>query len=357
MKHLFIVNPAAGGSDKTAEVRAKVEKAFRDREDPFEIYVTRGPMDAARKIRTEAGLGEPVRVYACGGDGTFNECVCGAAEQENVAVCPFPTGTGNDFCRMFGAEKDCFRDLDALLDGWEHPMDLIECNGRYSANICSVGIDARVGCSVHKYGRLGAFGYVVSLLDGTVTPIDLIDCNGRWSANICSVGIDARVGTEVHKYGSIPFLGKASAYVVSAAVNMFKGISSDMTIACDGFERSEKTTLVCACNGRYYGGGFNPSLHARPDDGIMDIYIVKKVNLLEFAVLIGQYAAGKADELPKYVTHLRSSGALEMTFGRTEVINVDGEAMSADHVVMRMVPKALNLIVPKGMRFFEDKSL
>ena len=31
--------------------------------------------------------------------------------------------------------------------------------------------------------------------------------------------------------------------------------------------------------------------------------------------------------------------------------------MSADHVVMRMVPKALNLIVPKGMRFFEDKSL
>ena len=308
MKHLFIVNPAAGGSDKTAEVRAKVEKAFRDREDPFELYVTRGPMDAARKIRTEAGLGEPVRVYACGGDGTFNECVCGAAEQENVAVCPFPTGTGNDFCRLFGEDKDLFRDLDALLDG-------------------------------------------------TVTPIDLIDCNGRWSANICSVGIDARVGTEVHKYGSIPFLGKASAYVVSAAVNMFKGISSDMTISCDGFERSEKTTLVCACNGRYYGGGFNPSLHARPDDGIMDIYIVKKVNLLEFAVLIGQYAAGKADELPKYVTHLRSSGALEMTFGRTEVINVDGEAMSADHVVMRMVPKALKLIVPKGMRFFEDETL
>lgn len=308
MKHLFIVNPVAGGADKTAEVRAKAEKAFQDREDSFEIYVTRGPMDAARKIIIEAGLGEELRVYACGGDGTFNECVCGAAEQSNVAVCPFPTGTGNDFCRMFGEEKDMFRDLDALLDGEVHP-------------------------------------------------IDLIDCNGRWSVNICSVGIDARVGTSVHKYGSIPLLGKTSAYVVSAVANVFKGISSEMSISCGDFQRSGMTTLACACNGRFYGGGFNPSLKARPDDGIMDVYVVKKVNLLEFAALIGKYAAGKADKLPKYITHLRTGGALEMTFGRTEVINVDGEAMYADHVVMRMVPKALNLIVPKGMRFFEDETL
>ena len=308
MKHLFIVNPIAGGSDKTGEVRAKVERAFALRGGAYEIYVTRGPMDAERKIREAAEAGGELRVYACGGDGTFNECVCGAALRENVAVCPFPTGTGNDFCRMFGEEKERFRDLDALLDG-------------------------------------------------TVHPIDLIDCNGRYSANICSVGIDARIGTEVHKYSKMPLVGGATAYVVSAAVNMFKGIASEMSVSCGEFQRSGKTTLVCACNGRFYGGGFNPSLKARPDDGVMDIYIVKKVNLLEFAVLIGQYAAGKADKLPKYITHLRSSGALEMTFGRTEVINVDGEAMYADHVVMRMVPKALRLIVPKGMRFFEDETL
>ena len=31
MKHLFIVNPAAGGTDKTGEVTARVERAFRNR--------------------------------------------------------------------------------------------------------------------------------------------------------------------------------------------------------------------------------------------------------------------------------------------------------------------------------------
>ena len=33
MKHLFIVNPTAGGKDKTEEVRAKVQAAFAGRED------------------------------------------------------------------------------------------------------------------------------------------------------------------------------------------------------------------------------------------------------------------------------------------------------------------------------------
>ena len=155
MKHLFIVNPAAGGSDKSDLVRAKVVSAFAQRpDDEAEIYVTKAPLDATEKIRAEAADGKALRVYACGGDGTFNECAAGVVGFSNAAVCPFPTGTGNDFCRMFGAEKDLFRDLDALIAGTVHPIDAIDCNGRCSVNICSAGIDARIGTNVHKYTEL-----------------------------------------------------------------------------------------------------------------------------------------------------------------------------------------------------------
>ena len=41
MKHLFIVNPTAGGKDSTSEVRAKVEEAFSTREGQYEIYARR----------------------------------------------------------------------------------------------------------------------------------------------------------------------------------------------------------------------------------------------------------------------------------------------------------------------------
>lgn len=303
MKHLFVVNPTAGGKDKSIAVSRAVRAAFENREGEYEVYVTRGPMDAADKVRRDAKECEHLRVYACGGDGTFNECVCGAALLENTAVCPFPTGTGNDFCRMFGEEKDLFRDLEALL------------------------------C-------------------GSVRPIDVIDCNGRKSVNICSVGIDARIGTNVHKYSSLPLIGGAGAYVVSAAVEMWKGIARPMRISCGDYHGEGDFSLVCVCNGRYYGGGFNPSLDARPDDGELDIFIAKKVNLVQFAALIGKYAAGHAAEMTDIVTHLKGS---EITIGFDEdnVINLDGEAMYTREAVMRLEPGALRLIVPRGMRFFD----
>lgn len=306
MKHLFIVNPTAGGKDKTEIVRRRVEEVFARRAERYEIYVTKAAMDAPDKIRQAAADGEPLRVYACGGDGTFNECVCGAAGLDNVAVCPYPTGTGNDFCRMFGEEKDLYRDLRALVEGSEHPIDLIECNGRYCANICSVGIDARIG-------------------------------------------------TEVHNYSKIPIIGGATGYVVSAVVNVLRGITRQMRIRSGDFFADGENTLVCACNGRFYGGGFNPSPTARPDDGVLDVFIVKKVSLLTLARLIGQYAAGKADNYPEYITHLRTD-KVDIVFEEENVVNIDGEALFAKEVKMRLVPGAVKLVVPKGMRFFEESA-
>ena len=304
MKHLFIVNPVAGGGGKLDQVRAAVVSAFAQRPgDEVELYVTKAPLDATDRIRAEAADGKALRVYACGGDGTFNECVSGAVGLENVAVCPFPTGTGNDFCRMFGEEKDAFRDLEALIEGTEHPIDVIACNGRYSVNICSVGIDARIG-------------------------------------------------TNVHRYSSLPVVGGAGAYVVSAAVEMFRGISRHMKISAEGYEGDGKYSLVCVCNGRFYGGGFNPSLDARPDDGVLDILIAKKVNLLQFAVLIGKYAAGRGAEMKKIVTHLRGD-SITIDFDDDNVINLDGEALFTRHVEMRLLPGAVKLIVPRGMKFFD----
>ena len=299
MKHLFVVNPIAGGRNAEPEIRVRVEAAFRRRPGSYEIYVTRGPRDATEKIRREADTGEELRVYACGGDGTFNECICGAAERANVSVCPYPTGTGNDFCRMFGEQAARFQDLDALLEG-------------------------------------------------SIRPIDLIACNESYSVNICSVGIDARIGTDAHTFSSLPLVGGTGAYIISTIVNACRGIATDMRIQCCGKTYEGKFSLVCVCNGRFYGGGFNPSLHARVDDGVLDILIAKKVSLFNFARLIGKYAKGQADELPEHVVHLQGS-EIQIDFDTENVINLDGEALYSDTVRMRVLPRALNLLVPKGI--------
>ncbi len=305
MKHLFIVNPAAGGNDRTEEIRELAARTFADSSEKYEIYTTRAPGDATHEVRRRAETGEELRIYSCGGDGTFNECVSGAVRRKNVALCPFPYGTGNDFCRMFGPEQKLFQNMDAVVRG-------------------------------------------------TPRPIDVIACNDRYSVNICSVGIDARIGTNVHKYTSFPLFKGAIGYVISAVVEMCRGISQHMTIQVGDEVLDDSFTLACACNGRFYGGGFNPTPGAMPDDGVLDILVIKKLNLLQFALLIGKYASGHGDEMKSCLTHYRGD-RVSIEFDRESVVNLDGEALYAKKVEMRLLPGAVNLIVPEGMTFFDGK--
>ena len=202
MKHLFIVNPTAGKKDRSAEIARKAYEALAPMGLNYEIYLTRAPHDAERKIREEAASGEQLFVYACGGDGTLNECVNAAVGLKNVAVTNYPCGTGNDFIKIFGDEKERFFDLAALATGEVHAFDVIETCGRYSINICSVGADARIG-------------------------------------------------TDVHKYSSIPLIGGAAGYVVSLVVNVFKGLNMPIKVSGCGFEYEGECALICACNGQY----------------------------------------------------------------------------------------------------------
>ena len=135
-KLLFIVNPRAGKTKSLAPLF-----------DAAAIYSEAGYLVSVRKTthRGEAtelaeSLGPEFDVVVChGGDGTLNECVNGAVGHDNVAVTHFPCGTGNDFIKMFGEEKDRFFDLSDLVRGEVRPLDVMECCGRYAVNICSVG--------------------------------------------------------------------------------------------------------------------------------------------------------------------------------------------------------------------------
>ena len=55
--------------------------------------------------------------------------------------------------------------------------------------------------------------------------------------------------------------------------------------------------MICIANGRWYGGGFNPLPEAEPDDGLLDVLMVKAVSRLTVAQVIGKYKAGRHAEL------------------------------------------------------------
>ena len=298
MKHLFIINPAAGSRNRTDDYSQVIHKICRARKLSYEVRVSTAPGECTRIAREAAGTGEELRLYACGGDGTLNEVVCGAAGFPNAAVTVFSGGSGNDFVKIFDDPK-AFFDLNRLLDAEEVTFDLIKCNDDFSLNICSVGLDARIGTDVSSYKRL-------------------------------------------------PLLHGFRAYAASTLVNIVKGVHEHYVVEVNGETIDGNQTFICVCNGRFYGGGFNPVPEADPADGILEILLVRQIRRTEIPAIIGKYKNGRYRELPDYVRHLRAD-RIRITCDKPTPINLDGEVRIAKTVEMSVAPEKIRFFYPKGL--------
>ena len=301
IRHIFIINPAAG----KGENRRRLEEAVRGLDCSWELVYTQKEGDACRYAREAAETGEAVRLYACGGDGTLNEVVNGAAGYDNAAVTNVPLGTGNDFLKIFGPDcKTLFSDVAALAAGPQ-------------------------------------------------TPFDLMDCNGRLGIGVVCAGVDARIAADVHRYKALPLVRGIGAYILSLVVNvLFKGITRPTAVEMGELDWRGDTAIICICNGRYYGGGFMPVGEAMPDDGVLDMLLVPKVSRLTFFRLVKQYATGHYRNYPELI---RDYHGQEVRYaspdGREVVTVVDGEVMRAPTFTVRLSRRRVNFFYPAGASY------
>ncbi len=300
VKHLFIINPAAGSRDRTKSTSEVIHKICRARNLRYELRVSTAPGECTRIEREAARTGEGLGIYACGGDGTLNEVVCGVAGYDNAAVTVFSGGSGNDFVKLFD-DPGAFFDLNRLLDAQEVSFDLIRCNDDYSLNICSVGLDARIGTDVSSYKR-------------------------------------------------IPLLHGFRAYVASTVINVIKGIAEHYVVEVDGQRYDGDFTMVCVCNGRYYGGGFNPVPEADPTDGLLDVLLVKKVSRALVPLVVGKYKDGKYAALPHLVTHVKTH-AVKICCDNPTPVNLDGELRIAREIDLEIAREKLRFFYPRGLHW------
>ena len=298
--HLFIINPAAGSYNRTEKVSEIIHKICRARKLDYEIRVSTAPGECARIAREACQTGKELRIYACGGDGTLNEVVCGVAGYDNAAISVYSGGSGNDFVKLFDEPK-AFFDLNRLMDADEATFDLIRCNDTFSLNICSVGLDARIGTDVSNYKR-------------------------------------------------IPLLQGFRAYAASTVVNVIKGIAEHYVVEINGETIDADQTFICVCNGRFYGGGFNPIPEADPADGMLDVLLVKKLSRLQVPGAIGKYKDGRYKELDHLATYYKTD-KIVIHCDRETPINVDGELLTAKDVEMKIAQEKIRFFYPKGLNW------
>lgn len=310
MEHVFIINPAAGRTDAGAQLVPAIRTAAAALgvEEQVHIERTEGPGHARELVERYAAGGQPVRFYACGGDGTLNEVLQAAAGLENAAVGCVPCGSGNDYVRNFGAAAD-FLDIAAQLEGMAVPLDVMDTDYGASVDICAAGLDAQVAYAIPRYRRIA---------------------------------------------------GGSLSYTCAIVETLFRRMGHRLRVTLDGpggtvLENSY--TILTVCNGQYYGGGYRAAPHARMDDGALEVLLVRKLTRLELVRILGDYKKGAhitpaGGIAPKFAPYLEiyhaQSVDIEVLDGRPLIVTLDGECTPCtDRLHIELRPRALNALVPR----------
>lgn len=292
MKHIFIINPAAG-KGKSLELIPFIKQCFIDKAEEFAIRVTECPGHATELAKEYSSI-EKCRIYSVGGDGTVNEIVNGIAGTES-ALGVIPTGSGNDFIRSF-QEKFDIKDM------------------------------------------------IVSTINGEENSIDLARVNDKYFINISSIGFDANVVFNADKFKKVPGITGSMAYLISIIYTIFQNKICDISIDIDGNKMKLKALLAAISNGRYYGGGIIPTPDAKLDDGMFDICLVSEMSRLQILRLFPKYMKGLHREL-KQVSFFKAK-KVNIESEANLCLNIDGEIITARKINFEILESAINVIFP-----------
>ena len=248
MRHVFIVNPAAGKKRGALELLPRIHAAFAGAEEgAYAIRVTRGAGDATAIAREECAGEGSVRLYACGGDGTLTETATGSAGCPRAQIAAVPCGSANDYVRSYGGTA-------AFLD---------------------------IPAQVH----------------GRAVPVDAVDCGDRVSMNSASMGMDAAVAQKMVRYKNLPLVSGPMSYNLAIADVFCHRIGVDLHVVMDTpdgpVERRGRYFFALAACARFYGGGYCGAPGALVDDGLLDFVLVKVMPRLKIPGFLSRYKAGR----------------------------------------------------------------
>lgn len=294
MKHYFLVNPIAGNGSGLS-LTNKIKECFNDLND-YEIIVTSRPHEAIEITKRIAQSGEEMRIYAVGGDGTLFDVVNGAFGFDNVSIGVIPCGSGNDFVKTFG-DKSIFTDIQTQINGEAVDIDLIKAEDKYSINIASMGFDAEV----------------------------------------------------VNHQKKMRFLSKINgslSYIAAVFTAFIFNLNSKFKVIADGEDLSGTFLFAIAANGKYYGGGFNPTPFANVADGNIQLLLVNEVSRLKLIKLLKKYRNGTHLDVEglcvqRAIKHLEISSEKEMS------VQLDGEVFTRKKVEFDVISNAIKFILPK----------
>ena len=247
------------------------------------------------------------RVFAFGGDGTWNEAVAGffsasPASRARAALAPLPAGSGCDFARHLRLPLEPGAAAQALKDASPRAIDVVRAE------------------------FAGPAGPEV-----------------RHLTNMAGVGLAADAAVLVERHGKP--LGGTASYLAALLWALARGRPRRCRLMLDGVDASGDFHAVLLANTETTGGGMKAAPGADLFDGLVDVL---RVQASSRAALLGRLG-GLYDG-----SHIGTPGILMSRAREVELrcedgpaaLNIDGETAGALPARFEVLPRALPVLVP-----------
>jgi YegS/Rv2252/BmrU family lipid kinase len=284
----LLVNPVSAGG-RTLKQLPRIEQELDARRIPFRIERTRGVEDGIDRALRAVEAGEIPVVMS--GDGLIG-AIGGALAGADLPLGIVPGGRGNDLARVLDIPEDPAGAVEVLAGRHTRRIDVGEANGRRFLGIASTGFDAVANRRANDTRWLR--GHLVYAYAGVRTLLD-------WKP----ARFTLRVGEERMRF---------TGYSVSAA------------------------------NSKAYGGGMMLAPDADLSDGELDVVTIGQVGKLRFLANLPKVFKGthvQEDEVRVF-----RAPRLEVSASRPFRVYADGEDLTELPVTLRVLPRALRVIVP-----------
>jgi diacylglycerol kinase (ATP) len=304
---VVFVNPLAGGG-RTGAYLLRIQELFEQQKIKADFVVTEDAAGLEARARALVDSGHKV-LLAMGGDGTFQGLV-NATFGSDLLLGVLPTGGGNDFARALGLPRDPVAAATAVLKGTPRAVDLLKirtadgrerlCTGGGGVGIDVIAAQYAAGIFRNVPGRLRYLASVLRSLRG-FSPINV----------------------------RVQFPGSALP-------------------AMQG-----RVMLASVLNTPSYGAGLRLARDAQIDDGLLNVVLVRELNVLEMAGVLPGLISGRIWK--RFTTHTRARKALLLT-DRPAFFHGDGEVLGPAPVEIEVLPKAATILAPPAPQFSNQKN-
>ncbi len=293
MRARVIINPMAGRGRRLEKDISHLESIFASH--GMESHTICQQMRGHGTLLAKEAVAEGFDVVvAVGGDGTVNEVVCGLVNS-GVPLGIVPAGSGNGLAREFGIPLRMEEACQSIIKGQTRAVDVGRMNGRCFLGTAGAGYD----------------GFVVKLFEQ------------KWG----------------NRRGLLPYLHVA-------LMGFFEHEIGPVRLKLNGRKLTVLPLLVTAANATQFGGRAVIAPKALPDDGLLDLCVIDKVNFFQAFYHWPKLFMGSIDRMPQWQTY--RTDCVEISSDSPLPIHVDGEPLhGTTRLKIDVLPKALHIRVPR----------